>query len=286
MRASDNPEATLQTTLATTVAPPGSTLYHAVCRLPQPSRTACLGLFGLHRELQDLVFSKSDTVYVQLGWWHEEIGRLLSGHPRHPVTRAIATWPECSRARPTDWVTSLEPLIGRTRFDDESDLLDFCKALSAPSFKAVSRAIGDHAGEADAYATDAAIAFTLFGFVQNLGRYLRDDIVPIPGSDLERAGMNAAGLLQSPPTPSHLELMALQYTRIWALWSKASITLPTGRMPQQHPALIIGAIQCATLDEIKRSDYDVIHQYIDITPIRKTWIAWTTYHKAKRGIHA
>ncbi len=39
----------------------------------------------------------------------------------------------------------------------------------------------------------------------------------------------------------------------------------------------MGAIYHALLDEIERSDYQVLNQRIALTPLRKLWIAWKTW---------
>jgi phytoene synthase len=36
-------------------------------------------------------------------------------------------------------------------------------------------------------------------------------------------------------------------------------------------------INRALLDEIKRDNFQVLHQRIELTPVRKIWIAWKTW---------
>lgn len=271
--------------LETALTTPGSTLYYALQRVPDSQRIPCLGLFCLYKELRGLVFSKSETVYVQLGWWYEELGRMLAGRSRHPVTQAISTWQDCSQARPLDWLTTLEPLLGVSRFNDEPELLAFCSTLSAP-LRAAYHCLGAvEAGESSAvseFITDASVAYILFDFVQNLGQYLRDGVVPIPRSELDSSCIQASDLLRSNKTPEFLNVMQLQYNRVSTALSNAPSKLSASETPKQHVALTVAAIHRTVLKEIQNSNYDVVDNCIDITPFRKAWIAWRTYREAIR----
>ena len=265
---------------------PGSTLYYALRRVPDSHRIPCLGLFGLYNELRELMFNKSETIYVQFGWWYEELERMLTGKSRHPVTQALSTWPHCPQAQPLDWIAKLEPLVGRFHINDEHELLEFCSTLSAP-LRAVHHLLGDLEPNGDRspigdYINDTSVAYLLFDFLQNLGQYLRDDIAPIPQSELDDSQIQASDLLRPEMTPAFLYVMKTQYNRVSNILAQSSSKLPAREISKQHVALTITAIHKATLREIQHSNYDVVSNYIDITPFRKAWIAWHTYQKAMR----
>ena len=92
--------------------------------------------------------------------------------------------------------------------------------------------------------------------------------------------MRASDLLRSEKTPAFLYIMQTQYNRVSKILAESFSKLPASEIPKQHVALTITAIHKATLKEIQRSNYDVVSNYIDITPFRKAWIAWHTYRKA------
>ena len=56
--------------------------------------------------------------------------------------------------------------------------------------------------------------------------------------------------------------------------------LPTRRIDavtirgRQKPLLALASLQLALMDEVAASDYQVLHQRIDLTPLRKFWRAW------------
>lgn len=265
----------------------GSTLYYALQRLPDSHRLPCLGLFALHRELHDLVFNRSETVHIKFAWWHEECARLIDGQPRHPITQAIAKWRGHADANVPGWLANLEvPLT--SGFRDETELFGLCSSLTRPLFAACSRLTQDmispDSDESHDQAVDAAsaAAYTLFGFMQELGQYLRHGIVPIPRSDLGSAPLTAGDILSQGLTPSFQSIMQVQYNRLSKLLSELCEPSPANPVRTQPVVSTILAIQRATLKEMQRANFDIIDRQIDITPLRKTWIAWKTYRKVKQ----
>lgn len=266
------------------LATPGTTLHCALHRLPDAHRLPCLGLFSLYGELHNLVFSQSDTVHLKLGWWYEEAARLADGRPRHPITRAISVWKDHSQADVPDWLASIEPMTGTSGFSDEAELIASCSTMTQPLFAAYSRLnqsldTGTGADFDDNAARTISIAYPVFGFIQGLGQYLRDGIVPIPRSELTTV-QPAADLLNQGFTPAFQRVMEVQYNRL----SRLLIELSEGPLAatiRKHPVIsTIVAIQTATLKEIQRGNLDVLAGRIDITPLRKTWIAWKSYRRA------
>ena len=72
-------------------APDGSNLYYATLYESAENKLLIYSLFALHYELINCLSSSSDTgvIRIKYHWWHEEIGRLCLGNPRHPVTTAL-----------------------------------------------------------------------------------------------------------------------------------------------------------------------------------------------------
>ncbi len=259
------------------LCPTGTTLYYALGGLQPPERQVFIGLFTIHNEMKKLVFAQSDATILKLGWWRHEIDSLLSGSPGHPATIALAGWNDVAMAGLTSWIDSLQPLLGTSRFEDEQTLVEFCVTLTEPLFRACDARLGnDHTDQE--IIRNSAVAYLLFGMIQDLGGYLRAGIVPVPVSDLDRLEIAADGLLE--PEPSALErLVHAQCGRIAGLLD----SLPDQRHaePQNdcRHIRVINAIHMATLKQIRLSCRDVVNNRIDLTPLRKAWIAWNIMRK-------
>jgi phytoene synthase len=55
--------------------------------------------------------------------------------------------------------------------------------------------------------------------------------------------------------------------------------IPAAERPTQRTLRAQSAMALALLDEIERDDFQVLHQRIALTPIRKLWIAWRAARK-------
>jgi phytoene synthase len=73
--------------------------------------------------------------------------------------------------------------------------------------------------------------------------------------------------------------MREQATQARTLYSEALAALPRADRRVSACPLALAAIQHALLDEIEASDFQVLNQRIDLTPMRKLWIAWKTWLK-------
>jgi hypothetical protein len=73
------------------------------------------------------------------------------------------------------------------------------------------------------------------------------------------------------------KLMAFQVERAQATYRQAFAQLPATDRKAQRAGLIMSAIYRATLDEIVRDDYRVLHQRISLPPLRKLWLAGKTW---------
>jgi phytoene synthase len=86
-----------------------------------------------------------------------------------------------------------------------------------------------------------------------------------------------ADLLSSRYVDGFLPLMTFQAERARTTYREAIALLPESDRRSQRPGLIMGAIYATLLDEIQRERFQVLHQRIALTPVRKLWIAWRTW---------
>ena len=69
----------------------GSSFYYAFLFLPPPRRAAITAFYAFCREVDDVVDEVSDpgVAAAKLAWWRSEVAAGFSGHPTHPVMRAL-----------------------------------------------------------------------------------------------------------------------------------------------------------------------------------------------------
>jgi hypothetical protein len=72
-------------------APDGSSIHYATLYESENNKISIYSLFALHYELFNCLIITPDPgiTKIKLHWWSEELDRLNSGKPRHPVTTAL-----------------------------------------------------------------------------------------------------------------------------------------------------------------------------------------------------
>ncbi len=73
--------------------------------------------------------------------------------------------------------------------------------------------------------------------------------------------------------------MEFQIERAEHYYAQAFAALPAEDRKTQRSGIIMAAIYRTLLTEIKRDGYHVMRQRVSLTPLRKLWIAWTTWMK-------
>jgi phytoene synthase len=71
-------------------------------------------------------------------------------------------------------------------------------------------------------------------------------------------------------------LMAFQTQRALSLYDEAFALLPDTDRRSQKPGLMMASIYRTLLREIAADNYQVLHQRVSLTPLRKFWLAWKT----------
>jgi len=129
------------------------------------------------------------------------------------------------------------------------------------------------------YAADLGMAFQLTNIIRDVGEDARRNRIYLPLDELARHGVSERDILDARETDAFRELMEFQVERALGYYRDAFAKLPAGDRRAQRAGLVMAAIYRTTLDEIRRDGCRVLQQRVSLTPIRKLWIAWTTWIK-------
>ena len=267
----------------------GSSFYYAFLFLPPERRLAITALYAFCREVDDVVDECTDTsiARIKLAWWRAQVETMYQGKAEHPVTQALTPWLtpfQITRERLLAIIDGMEMDLDQTRYLDWPALEKYCwhvagvvGELSAGIFGAQSPAILQ-------YASKLGIAFQLTNIIRDVGDDARRGRIYLPISDLQTFGVRAADILNSQYSEKFDALMAFEGARARALYREAIEALPTNEHRAQRPGLMMAAIYYALLNEIEHENWQVLHQRISLTPVRKLWLAWKNFVGSGRSI--
>lgn len=265
----------------------GSSFYYSFLFLPPQRRLAITALYAFCREVDDVVDKVSDdsVAHAKLAWWRTEIQRLYAGNPGHPVTRALAphlTSCAITQDRLQAIIDGMEMDLHQNRYLDYAGLKTYCWHVAGVVGE-LSAGIFGHTDERTLeYARELGLALQLTNIIRDVGDDARRGRIYLPINELQQFGVKAADILNSRYSDNFTALMRFQTQRARAAYHRALQALPEADRRNQRPGLIMAAIYHALLDEIEDADYQVLHQHIGLTPVRKLWIAWKTWVRGGR----
>ncbi|RZS80473.1 presqualene diphosphate synthase HpnD [Pigmentiphaga kullae] len=260
----------------------GSSFYYSFLFLPPERRRAITALYALCRQLDDTVDEASDSsvARLKLAWWRTEIERLFDGRPEHPVTQALAphlTACGITRDRLLEIVDGMEMDLDQTRYLDYPALQRYCRRAAGVVGELSASIFGYADARTLAYADRLGLAFQLTNIIRDVGDDARKGRIYLPVNELQQFDVKAADILNGRYSDNFSALMRFQCERARRAYREALALLPAEDRRPQRPGLMMAAIYHALLEEIERSDYQVLHQRISLTPLRKLWLAWKTY---------
>jgi phytoene synthase len=267
----------------------GSSFYYAFLFLPPERRRAITALYAFGREVDDVVDECSDpsVARIKLAWWRTQVDKMYGGAPEHPVARALEPHLQTygiARDRLLAVIDGMGMDLDQTRYLDWPGLRKYCWHV-AGVIGEMSASIFGHTDPATLiYAEKLGLAFQMTNIIRDVGDDARRGRIYLPVNDLQQFGVKAADILNGNYSPGFSQLMAFQAQRARGLYKEAMSTLPEADRRAQRPGLMMAAIYHALLDEIERDDWQVLHQRISLTPVRKLWLAWKTWVGGGRGL--
>lgn len=268
----------------------GSSFYYSFLFLPPERRRAITALYALCRQLDDTVDEASDAsvARIKLAWWRTEIQKLFDGKPDHPVTKALQPHLQTcgiTQHRLVAIVDGMEMDLDQTRYLDYPGLRNYCWHVAGVVGELSAGIFGYRDAATLKYADKLGLAFQLTNIIRDVGDDARKGRIYLPIDELQRFDVKAADILNGRYSDNFTALMKFQSDRARATYREALALLPDIDRRPQRPGLMMAAIYFALLEEIEASDFQVLHQRISLTPLRKLWLAWKTYVTGGRSVN-
>jgi len=257
----------------------GSSFYYAFLFLPKPRRAAITAFYAFCREVDDVVDEVSDPGVAQntLAWWQAEVARAYAGQPSHPVMQALmphATTYGIEARHLLAVIEGCEMDLQQTRYLDYPGLQRYCHLVAGIVGEVAARIFGQTQEETTRYAHTLGQAFQLTNIIRDVGEDALRGRIYLPVSELQQFDVKAHEILNRQYSERFTALMKFQAERAHRLYDEALALLPAADRHAQKPGLMMASIYRTLLREIERDDFQVLHQRIGLTPLRKLWLAW------------
>ena len=263
----------------------GSSFYYSFMFLPSERRQAITALYAFCREVDDVVDECHDLSLAQtkLEWWRQEIGRVYGGTPTHPVGLALKDVIKGFRLPQEQLLEIIDGMamdLSQTRYLDFKGLQLYCYRVASVVGLLAAEIFGYQDRQTLKYAHDLGLAFQLTNIIRDVGEDARRGRIYLPIEDLQRFDVPAKDLLEARYSDAFRELMAFQAERAEKFYDQAFAQLPAIDRKAQRPGLVMAAIYRTLLREIARDGFLVLDRRTSLTPLRKVWLAGTTWFRA------
>jgi phytoene synthase len=257
----------------------GSSFYYAFLFLPKPRRAAITAFYAFCREVDDVVDDVSDSgvARTKLAWWQLEVAKSFTGEATHPVMKALMP---CVSAFGIEQ-GHLQAVIEGCRMDlDQTRYLDFpalqryCHLVAGVVGEVSARIFGQADPRTTEYAHTLGLAFQLTNIIRDVGEDAMRGRIYLPLSELQQFDVKAHEILNRKYSERFVALMKFQAERAHRLYDQALALLPDADRHSQKPGLMMANIYRTLLREIERDGFQVLHQRVSLTPLRKFWLAW------------
>ena len=257
----------------------GSSFYYAFLFMPEQRRLAITAFYAFCREIDDVVDEVTDpgVAHTKLAWWRSELAQAFAGQPTHPVTQALMLHTQAFDIETAQLLAVIEGCemdLNQTRYLDYPGLQRYCHLVAGVVGEVAARIFGQTQAATTDYAHKLGQALQLTNILRDVGEDAMRGRIYLPMNELQQFDVKAHEILDRKHSDRFVALMRFQAERAHRLYDEALALLPAQDLRAQKPGLMMASIYRTLLREIERDNFQVLHQRVTLTPLRKFWLAW------------
>jgi 15-cis-phytoene synthase len=253
-------------------------------------------VYAFCREIDDIVDENQDYQLAlhNLNWWRQELRRAYLGQATHMVAKALHTSIQHYPLK-KEWfetiIDGMEQDLTQTTYADFTNLEQYCWRVAGVVGVISAHVFGFKNTQTIQYAKKMGLALQLINIIRDIAEDAARGRTYLPLAELQtyqvqihelnyistQKSVNKNMQNDAAYNERFIKLMAHQAQRACDIYQDAINTLPEEDKQAQKSGLIMGAIYRRLLDEIIESNYQVLHQRIQLQPLHKLWIASKTW---------
>jgi phytoene synthase len=256
----------------------GSSLYYSLRLLPTDKQPLLTLLHGFFIEINDVIYECKDmqVAMAKLQWWAEEVERSEQNKAQHPIMQSLQPFIKAKQLSFSNLhaiIQQFQQTISMNRCANFSELHNLCRQL-IQHFSLLNSQILDIQDKATHdYANAMGTALQLYDFFRKTRQCVLNGRVYIPQDFLAYYAVTEQMLFDCEHNNATQQLFSHQALLIEQHLHQALTLLPKKYRKQQRYSVARAKLALATLREMEATQWQLLKQQVNLTPIRKLWIS-------------
>lgn len=245
-------------------------------------RAPLLGMYALLAEWNALMdpATEASASHMKLGWWQEEIQRLIAHRPVHPICRYLAAQPRAGELDFSPLIRTLDAAMAEVSgvpLERSSQLEPQACALRAVPLRLASQLASEVLDEAslEDCLRSLAVADYLLRIARDYRRHALHGRVPFAVEDLLAAGVDNADLCADHPPPKLSSYLQELQARAAQNYAAAAHVLPDDCRAKERHLLVLAALGLKHLQRPQSA--------LESARLQDMLLAWSTARRAARA---
>jgi phytoene synthase len=263
-----------------------SSFYYAFNLLPAEQRDAMNTVYAFCRETDDIVDegnSADDLKYEKLRKWRIELEKSLDGHSDYLILNKLSNTIQRFNIplEPFfDLLKGMEMDLQKKRYLTFNDLQTYCYHVASTVGLMCIEIFGYRHPSAKDFAINLGIALQLTNILRDVKKDAEKGRIYLPQEDLKKFNYKESDLMNNTYNENFQNMMKYQVERARIYFEKATACLNLEDKKAMFAARAMQHIYSRMLNKIVHADYDVYHNKIKISTVKKVGISlgvWAKY---------
>jgi phytoene synthase len=264
----------------------GSSFYYAFNLLPPEQRDAMNTVYAFCRQTDDIVDegNTSDEIkYERLHRWRIELEKSLDGFSDyHILNKLSSTIQKFSIPLEPffELLKGMEMDLQKNRYLTFEDLQLYCYRVASTVGLMCIEIFGYKHASAKDFAINLGIALQLTNILRDIKKDANKGRIYLPQEDLKKFGYNESEVMNGTYNDNFAKMMKYQVERAKEYFDRATACLNLDDKKAMFAARAMQHIYYRMLQKIVDADYDVYHNKIKISTLKKVGISlgvWAKY---------
>lgn len=262
--------------------PDGSNIYYATLFEQAKNKNIIIGLHAFLYELSDVISECSDPgiARVKLHWWQEEIERLFTEQPRHPITKHLKKiiLPDHElKSAFNSIIESHEQFLFIEQMETLDNILTLYDLTAGEVWHQCSQQLQKPSAVSIKRFRDMGAIYHFIRCLQEPNTYITETRCIIPANIIKHQQLYSLRNDAQNKTIQQTEIFSPLLLELISRLNNIYNDLQEDDKAVNQHALILNRLTLKTCNEILNDGCRLLNTNTSLTPIRKLWIAWWTH---------